>query len=254
MDNSFPLIQRTSWSDEQRRAVWCIIVKSRKNLKIELSPIVATAFILLQHYFKNPGENPYTIFTLMVSSLFAACKACDCYRPIKYIYDELARILKIAPKEITENIGTNPDEITALQPQSMVDLTHCEIDLLNAVDFNTQVELPFVHFEKWRESLKTKIPNEQFMMICSKIVIDICLVICSRCYLDLPPEVAAASAMAESVPSDILSTELLEWFEDVRQKYGDKVFKFAQMSIEAERGRTATPASPDKARVSECPN
>lgn len=252
MDNSFPLIQRTAWSDDQRRAVWCLIVKSRRTLKLELSPIVATAFIILQHYFKNPGENPYTMFTLMVASLFAACKTCDCFRPVQVIYNELARILKIAPREITDNIGTDPSTIAAFQADNYIEISNCEVDLLTAVDFNPELELPFAHFEKWRTTLQQKIPNQHFMSVCNQIVIDICLVICSKCYLDLPPEVAAAAATLESVPTDILVKELVDWFEDVRQKYGEKVFDFAMRSLQAEKSRTAAPVhQSDKVRVVE---
>ena len=91
----------------------------------------------------------------------------------------------------------------------MIEITNAEIDLFNSVDFETNLELLFVHFEKWRQNLMVKIPNENVMHLCGLILIDIYLVICLKFYLHLPPEVAAATA--ESLPHDILTEEITEW-------------------------------------------
>ena len=237
---TYPIASQT-WSDEQRRAVWCLIAKSRRNLQLEISPIIASAFVILQHYFKNQGnENPYDMFILMVAALFTACKAGDCYRPMELIYQELAKILKMAPNSIVRNIQQNScsiDERT--QADDMIQITNAEIDLLHSVNFETNLELPFQYFEKWRQNLMLMVPNQSFMEICTKIIIDICLVICSKFYLDLPPEVAAAAATADTLPENLLTKELAEWFADVREKYGKNVLDLANKALAEEKNRTA---------------
>ncbi|EAX89354.1 hypothetical protein TVAG_144020 [Trichomonas vaginalis G3] len=237
--NDFSVI-KTTWSDDQRRTVWTLISKSRINLKLELSPIIATAFIMLQNYFKNTDECPYRLFILMTAALFTSCKSQNSYRPMQMIYDELSRICRSAPSTIIRSL-VGPDTLGAegqMPQEHLEQITHAELDLLKAIDFNVHFELPFTHFERWKSNLQSHIPNENFIRICNGVIVDICLVLCSKFYLDLPPEVAAAAATKDSIGEENLSPETCQWIEEVLLKYGHEPFDLAMRSITMEKQKT----------------
>ena len=234
----FPVVKST-WTDAQRRTVWTLICKSRIGLKLELSPIIATAFIILQKYFQNTDECPYKLFILMSAALFASCKAAQSYRPIEMIYKELSRICRSAPPSLVRSLaGTDMIGEQDITNEELEEITRAELDLLQSIDFDVNFELPFQHFERWKENLQSKIPNENFIKICNQVIIDICLVLCSKFYLELPPEVAAAAATKETLSNFIITDETAEWFDDVRQKYGEHVFNLAIRSITMEKQKT----------------
>lgn len=230
----------TTWSDDQRRTVWTLICKSRINLKLELSPVIATAFVILQNYFKTTDECPYSLFIMMVAALFTSCKSQNCFRPIHMIYNELFRICKSAPSSIIRSlVGPDMPEIGAPIPESHIELiTHAELDLLKSVDFNVSFDLPFTHFEKWKTNMQSKVPSDAFVKICNGVIVDMCLVICSKSYLDLPPEVAAAAATKESIGEENMSPETLQWIDSVQTKYGQEPFELAMRSITYEKQKT----------------
>ena len=236
MDKDYPPegypISQQLWSDQHRRTVWFLISRARKGLNVELSPIIASAFVILQHYFKNSEECPYKLFVLMIAALFTACKAGNCFRPIEIIYQELNKICKSMPLNILQKfIGS--DEFTS---EIFPLVTQAEIDLLQSIDFNPLIELPFDHFERWSQNLRSRYSNEVFIKICNKVIVDICLVLCSKCYLDLPPEVAAAAAA-----KDILDDpDTCEWYKDVTSRYGSNLFDLAVQYINEEKSKTAS--------------
>jgi hypothetical protein len=235
------LINR-SWTDEQRRIVWCLICKSRTRLQVQLSPIIASAFVILQHYFRSSEQCAYELFILMVAALFTACKGADCYRPIQLVYQELQRICQTAPSlKIRSLLGRRDGSggPAILDPEDLASIASAEIDLLRSIDFNLDFDLPFTHFDRLKQTLMTEIPNEAFIHLCNSIIVDICLMICSSCYLDVPPEVAAAAATAESVNTDVIPRETFEWLMNVREKYGAQVFDLARLSISQEKEKTA---------------
>ena len=238
MSEEFP-IAKQSWDDTQRRTVWTLICKSRIRLKLELSPIIATAFVILQKYFQNTDECPYRLFIIMSAALFTSCKAANSYRPIEMIYKELSRICKSAPPSLVRSLaGTDSINDQIITNEQLEEITRAELDLLQSIDFDLNFELPFQHFERWKENLQLQIPNENFIKICNQVIIDICLVLCSKFYLDVPPEVAAAAATQDTLSKFEVTEETAEWFEDVRQKYGNKVFDLAMRSITMEKQKT----------------
>ena len=234
----FPIVKST-WTDAQRRTVWTLICKSRIALKLELSPIIATAFVILQKYFQNTEECPYKLFIMMSAALFTACKAANSYRPIEMIYKELSRICRSAPPSLVRSLaGTDTIGDQEITPEQLEEITRAELDILQSIDFDLNFELPFEHFERWKNNLQANIPNENFIKICNQVIIDICLVLCSKFYLELPPEVAAAAATQDTLSNFDVTDETVEWFEDVRQKYGEYVFTLAMKSITMEKEKT----------------
>jgi hypothetical protein len=227
-----------SWTDEQRRVIWCLICKARHGLQLEVSPIVASAFVILQRYFRNSEGCAYELFILMVAALFTACKAAEAYRPVRLIYAELMRICHNAPSvKIRSILGER--ERPVLDPIDLAQITHAELDLLRSIDFDFAIDTPFTHFEKWRQTLMTSLPDPQYIRLCNSIVVDICLMLCSAAYLDVPPEVSAAAATAGRVGSCVIPMDAIRWLHHVQEKYGKDLFDLAQASITREKRRTA---------------
>jgi hypothetical protein len=214
---------------------------------VDLDPIIASAFIILQRYFRNIDESAYELFILMVAALFTACKAAGNFRPMKFVYGELTRICQCAPSmKIRSLLGDR--EVTQEYPVpdegAIVQITRAEVDLLRSIDFNFDIDTPFVHFERWKQTLIARIPDESLITLCNTIIINICLMICSAAYLDVPPEVAAAAATAHNVDTAILPAETVAWIDAVRENYGPELFALAIESITAEKMRTAPPRPP----------
>jgi hypothetical protein len=234
---SFAVIER-SWTDEQRRIVWCLICKARRGLQIDISPIVASAFHILQRYFRSSDSCPYELFILMVAALFTACKGSDCFRPIQVVYAELMRICQSAPSlKIRSIVG---GRLTGdLGPSDLTEVTRAELDLLRSIDFDFAIDTPFAHFEKWKQTFMEVSPSELFFRLCNNIIIDICLMLCSAAYLDVPPEVSAAAATAGYVESGVVPVDTIRWLRDVQVRYGKELFDLAQASISLERMKTA---------------
>jgi hypothetical protein len=132
----------------------------------------------------------------------------------------------------------SPGPPPILNPEDLLAIGNAEIDLLRSVDFNMSFDLPVTHFERVKQRLMAEIPNEAFVVLCQSVVVDICLLICSAYYLDLPPEVAAAAAIDESVNTEVIPTETFEWLASVRERYGGQLFDLARASISQERERT----------------
>ena len=228
---------KTIWTEEQRRTVWFLISSARQNLKIAIDPIVATAFIILQRYFRGESwvDNDYDLFVLMSAALFHSCKVSGkCYK-IDTIVQELCRICcKSRSGYIKNMIGSHfiQPGIENLSQEEINLISAAEVDLIRANNFNTQIDLPFSHFEKWKQSVVDHFSNSQFTCLCNKVMIDMCLLICSCYYLDVPPEVAAAAAASKTFGAD------MQWIEDVKSRYGNDVFELALNLINIEDSKT----------------
>jgi hypothetical protein len=122
---------------------------------------------------------------------------------------------------------------------AIVQITRAEVDLLKTIDFNFDIDTPFVHFERWKQTLIAFVPDEDLIRLCNSVIIDICLMICSAAYLDVPPGVAAATA--HSVDAAILPVETVAWLQAVHEQYGKELFALAFGSITAEKARTVAP-------------
>jgi hypothetical protein len=227
-----------TWTDEQRRIVWCLICKARRGLQVEISPIIASAFIILQRYFRSSDECCYELFILMVAALFTACKAADCFRPIQVVYGELTRICQAAPSlKIRGIVGPR---LAVIDSRDVVQVTRAELDLLRSIDFDFDIDTPFVHFDRWKQTLIASMPNEGLVRLCNAVIVDICLILCSAAYLDVPPEVAAAAATEGSLGQGVVPADTFRWLSSVEEKYGKQLFDLARQSISVEKSRTAT--------------
>lgn len=232
---------RSSWSDDQRLAVWCLICKSRRELEIGISPIVSNSFIILQRYFRESESCDYDLFILMVAALYSACKAANSYRPMQAIYKVLSDICQSAPSlKIKQIVGDRIDN-PIIDTQELEQIASAERDLMKIISFNYDFETPFTHFQKWKQTLMSTIPDQSLIRMCNGVIVDMCLLLCSSFYLDLPPEVAAAAAVEDSFNSsnEVISVETIQWMNKIKEKYGIEIFNMALQSISEEKRKTA---------------
>lgn len=236
MQNRFIVTPRISeeWSEDKRRMVWFLISSARQGLGISIDPIVASAFIILQKYFRGEIDNEYDLFILMSAALFTSCKAADVFRSVHDIARELYRLcVRSRSKVINQIISTHflsPDYTASCQDFRLI--LQAEYDLLRANDFEISMDLPFHHFERWKKNMiESSLMDENFIKLCNHVMLDICLLICSCYYLDVPPEVAAAAAASRTFGND-------QWVTSVRQKFGNDLFDLAMNSIQFEDSRT----------------
>ena len=229
-----------TWNDEQRRIIWTLSCKARQPLQLEVDPVIATAFVILQRYFRWTDENgtQFDLLTLMVASIFDACKQADSFRTMQAIYSALFQICLSAPSPLVQSLVL--DKPPDLSPEMLSCITCAEFELLKATDFDFKVDLPFSHFQCFLNILRPLIPTQQFLNRLNSGIIDICLMICSREYLDVPPEVSAIIATMDSFNDcPNVPEQTTKICQSLKEKYGPNVFIIAQKSIEFEKSRTA---------------
>jgi len=235
------LIQST-WTERERRIVWFVVSKARFTLQIEISPVIASAYILLQNYFRtNSNQSKYKLLTLVVASLFSSCKFSDCLRPVDLIYSVILRICQSIDSQMVkayvDEISHN--ELFQVTKQEVSLVHNAEFDILDSIEFNVEIELPFKYIEKWKTFVIPHLPEKLQIVLLQKISIDICYIICSDSYLDVPPEVTAAVAIF-----DIMKNEMPQepdnygWINHLMEKYGDDKFNIALNSLSIEKQRT----------------
>ena len=224
---------RGKWTDFERRTVWWLICRARNNLQVEVDPVVATAFVILQRYFRGETDDEYQLFYLMAAALFTSCKAAENFRPGCDILRELKRCCLSSHSSLVRQMCCiNEDCEFGLNDMHI--LNAAEMALLRAIDFDYSIEMPFEHFNRWKRSVILELPDVASVAMCNRVLVDICLIICSDYYLDVPPEVAAAAAAQEMFGNQ-------PWIVDVQERYGDEVFQLALRSICFEKSRTARP-------------
>lgn len=247
-ENSLLHIHHT-WTDAQRRTIWCLICKAREGLEVELDPIVATAFVILQRYFRGDKDCPYDLFVIMVAALFTACKQTDTYRPLRAIYNELFDTCRKAPSKMIRGILGPRIDSSTMDSTDLILITNAEMDLLQATGFDFSIDLPFKYAQQIKDIMASSLPPEIIEKIYKSIIIDLCLLICSQYYLDVPPEVCVAVATEQTCTSFDTTGWVDLYIGNVQNKYGQNVYSLAKSAFEFEKQRTMRPRAPTQQPV-----
>jgi hypothetical protein len=218
------------WTYMERRTVWWVISLARETLGVPLDPVVANAFVILQHYFRGDCANDYELFYLIAAALLTSCKAANSFRPVSQILRVLSGVCKINNSQIIKQMFLIDDDYEFTMGD-VLRVDGAEIELLKAINFDYQIETPFPYFTRWKEEILGDSPDPATLRAFNQAAVDICLIICSAYYLDVPPEVAAAAAASEIFGA-------APWISSVQEKYGSAVFDLAMQSIRLEKSRT----------------
>lgn len=229
-----------TWTAEQRQVGWVALSSSRRGLKLAISPSIASSYYCLHHFFRLEEHNDYDLYILLISSLFLSCKICDTYRPLKIIYREFAKVChdlrKHVPLQKIKGIFGDKDfEKGELSIDEALIVGKCELELLKAVNWNMEIDLPFKHFMQHKYVFcKIKSPKPNCLdRICSLIMHDICLTIQNEHYLEFPPLTIAAAAMKHACKSVVMPSEAEYWIQSVEQS-DPKLFQIVTMIFEDE--------------------
>ena len=239
MSNNYNI---TQWTEKERRIVWFIMSRSRNTLQISLSPTIATSFIMLQNYFRsNSYESTYKLLTLIASSLFSSCKYYNEKRSLDLIFSVLGKLCDTINSPILKKIIENIQFLDnyEIHPNEIELATRAELDILDSLEFNINIELPFNYIELWKPYLITQIPEKLRIQLFTNISIDICHIICSDNYLDLPPELTAAVAFFDSIehefPEFSIENNIIV---NIKNRYGSDLFDVALNSLFNEKNKT----------------
>jgi hypothetical protein len=234
----------TTWDDNTRRTTWFIMTKTRKSLSIEIIPIVATSFIVLQSYFRSTHDNQYRLLTLICASLTLSCKLAETNRTISHIFSAILSAIFGIPSQAIRDflIGASytPDNNPTVEETDLI--KNAEVMLMHSLEFNFDIELPFVYVDRWESCFNRVVPIEYKMKFVEQVKVYCCLVICSESCLDVPAEVCAAAAITEELKSKS-SSSIPELEDYVKAKYGNKCYELAVNSLRFEMSRTARPPS-----------
>jgi hypothetical protein len=217
------------WSPEQRRLGWVVMTVARRALKLTVSPCIASAYVLLHHYFKNAeARKARPLQILLAASLFLACKLEDCYRSLIAIVKELAiaigKVEKYVPKEHMDRIfGDCKKEEFCLD--EVKEVSTIELELLNAIQWEVPIELPFQHINEMKHEFGELAGTENVEMSFSSILRDLCLITQDVDYLSIPPVVSAAASVAHCIEEGRLPSKIKTWILELKENHPESFAK-----------------------------
>ena len=229
------------WNDSVRDIAWTLLSYSRINLNLTVSPVIASSFIILNKYFLlNPNSN-IDLYMLLISSLFLTCKIEDIYRPLNIIFKAFSiscirfqNEIKIKiPIEILNIIFSNRDfNKNVLTDEEISKIPYIEINLLNSIKWDMKIDIPFTYFNIHRNDLnETNYSINEIEYFCNNILRNICLVIKSPKYLDIPPEIIAVSSIFEAFEGKNIPNKVFDWILNVKNQ-NEKIFNDTLLFIQ----------------------
>lgn len=215
------------WSEKNRDIAWSIISFSRNELKLEISPVIDSSFIILHHYFSNVKETPYYLYMLVVTATFLSSKIVDSYRPIASIFSvfsknsiRFSKIKSFDENTIRNALGDRDFNIDKLTDEEISLISGIEIELLSSLRWNLKIDIPFNYFTEHKDMFRnSNISCEDIDLINRTMLRDVCLIIKSSCCLIIPPEVTAVAAVYHAFNGVPFTPEASEWIERVKSVY-----------------------------------
>lgn len=226
------------WSEKQRSCAWIAISFARKDLNLAISPCIASAFVLLHKYYNDPSHKDEPLYLLLVSSLFLSCKIEETYRSMKLIFAALSKCITTISKKITLDgakkiFGDRDFTVPELSSYEMREIALCEIHLLNSIEWNMNIDLPFNHFNNAKPAFESLAQNENLNPRFEAVLRDLCLIMKNEKYLQIPPPVSAAVSIQHCFAETTLPKTTSDWIEQLENQYPDE-FEIAFQIIEKE--------------------
>ena len=224
----------TAWSDPKRHVSWSILSYTRNRLKIKLETCVASAFMMVHRYFMANPSSPYSLFIVLVASLFSSCKMNECPHTMQQIYSELLRSCRdtssrIGQQRLIDALGISSFEDREIPSIEISQINQCELDLLESNNFIMDIDTPFKHIEDNVYPFLTSFPQEQQQQIKAKLVKNICILLCFQDTAQLPSSVLAVIVTEVTFHNSYpIPQEIAEWMTDVENKKGSETLNKAR--------------------------
>jgi len=210
------------WCDRNRDVAWTILSFSRVHLNLTISPVFASTFILLHHYFLNNPDPKHPLYLLVISSLFLSCKIEDLYRPVQVLFKAFSKTClglseHLPERIISEALGGRDFKIDELNEDEIRQISGIEVDILNSVEWNMSIDIPFTYFNNHKSEFSS-LDGSIVESVCSKILRNICIVIKSAYYLDIPPELTAVVATTQAFEGNVMPEATRDWINSIKMQ------------------------------------
>lgn len=214
-----------SWTPEQRQKGWIVLSFSRTRLNLPISPCLADSYVILHRYFRTERDREHKFSILLTASLFLSCKIEDMFRPMASIFKELCTCLQITTAKLgierTRAIFGDRDYSNQELTESEIDeICSLEVDFLNALDWNSYIELPFEYVNQhWQSVLRCAGDKQSELSgIIDLITRDVCFILCSEYYLDIPPICLAAAAVSYHLSGVSITGSAASWIRSEQER------------------------------------
>lgn len=229
---------QNDWSEMHRSCAWVVISFSRRDLSLTISPCIASAFVLLHKYYNDPYHKDEPLYLLLTSALFLACKIEDTYRSLKHIFAALSKCITTISQKITIDrakklFGDRDYTVSELSSYEMHQVALCEIHLLNSIEWNMEIDLPFNHFNDAKPAFESLPQNENLDARFNAVLRDLCLIMKDKQYLQIPPPVSAAVSIQHCFSGTTLPQSTSDWIEQLKNQHPNE-FEIAFQIIQNE--------------------
>lgn len=225
------------WDDKHRKMVWFIMLRMRLNTHTEVNPTVSNAFVYLQMYFNSNPAVEYDLYIIVISALMIAFKNEDLKFDIRLLFAIFLKVCNdytqvYTPDEITSVFNIKSLEKRDISASEESNINNCEMDLLEAINFETHVDLPFHYInDSLLQFINTTDPTSttEFYMditILQEIVknfeLGVIKFFSAAEYLELPIPVIAAISLFYAIRGKPVPQETTNWIEETKKEFGQE--------------------------------
>ena len=176
---------------------------------------------------------------LLTSSLFLACKVEEFYLPLEIIFKEISNtILLLQKRKCTMTaarvLGDRDFTIQTLNPTELRQVSNIEIDLLNSLNWNLSVDMPFIHINRHKYIFNDIGEPTIVNNLMNIIIRNLCLVVKSKDYLSFNVEISTISAvyLGFIFMNYIIPESVLKWIDEEKSKDENQFIKICNMITE----------------------
>lgn len=222
-----------SWTETQRHISWSLLSFARIRLKIPLETCTASAFMMVHKYFLQNNQTNHSLFIILVTALFSACKMNETIRTMQQIFSEILNCCRdskrrIGEQKLIDNLGRSTFDECQLSPEEIKEINTCELDLLEADNFNMKIDLPFQHVDKHVRPYLKKLAQDLRQPINNRLVRNICMFLCFHKTATMPTKLLAVIATEAAFDGTEIPAETQKWLETTKNEFDDSQFQLAR--------------------------
>ncbi|EAY08282.1 hypothetical protein TVAG_401360 [Trichomonas vaginalis G3] len=221
-----------SWTESQRHISWSLLSFARMRLNLPLETCTASAFMMVHKYFLQNTQTEHSLFIILVTALFSACKMNETVRSMQQVYSEILNCCRdskrrIGEQRLIDNLGRTKFEESKLTQEEIGEINTCELDLLEADNFNMKIDLPFQHIDKNVRPYLKKYNAELRQSLNNKLVKNICMFLCFHKTAAMPTLLLAIVATESAFDGIEMPPETQNWINDKKSDFEISQYQLA---------------------------
>ena len=222
------------WDNDHRKLTWFIMVRMRFGTNTEVNPTISNAYVYLQKYFNSNPTVEYDLYIIVISALLVAFKNDDLKCDINSLLAIFLRVCQeftkiYLPDEIISIFNCNSLDDRSISVFEESKVNDCEMDLLEALNYETHVDLPFYYLNTCLFQYISNTDPSKFFMdpqtyqeIVKNFEINAIKFFSAEEYLELPVPVIAAISLFGAIKGRDVPQETVKWLEDTKREYGQE--------------------------------